>query len=83
MRISLLLTSMITISLLLFACTDQDAEKRIQAAEERAVAAEKRAVVAEERVLMLEKKLTENAERAAREAKAKESRYEKSSGRIW
>lgn len=70
-------------SLSMFACTDQEAEKRIQAAEERAVTAEKRATVAEERVLMLEKKLSENDERAAREAKAKESRYQKSSGRGW
>ena len=42
-------------SLLLISCTDQEAEKRIQAAEERALAAEKRAAIAEERLLMCEK----------------------------
>lgn len=67
----------------LFACTDQEAEKRIQAAEERAVAAEKRAAVAEERLLILEKKITENEERARKEKIAKESRYQKSDNVDW
>ena len=68
MRIALFLTAIMTCSLL-FACTDQEAEKRIQAAEERAVAAEKRAAVAEERLLILEKKITENEERALKRKK--------------
>lgn len=42
------------------------------------MAAEKRAVIAEERVLMLEKQLSENSERAKREAEAKKSTYRKS-----
>ena len=66
MRLTLFFTAIMTCSLL-FACTDQEAEKRIQAAEERAVAAEKRAAVAEERLLILEKKITENEERARKE----------------
>ena len=82
MRIALFLTAIITFSLL-FACTDQEAEKRIQAAEERAVAAEKRAAVAEERLLILEKKITENEERARKEKIAKESRYKKSDNIGW
>ena len=61
---------------LLFACTDQEAEKRIQAAEERAA-------VAEERLLILEKKISENEERARKEKIAKESRYEKSDRIGW
>ena len=82
MRIALFLTAIMTCSLL-FACTDQEAEKRIQAAEERAVAAEKRAAVAEERLLILEKKITENEERARKEKIAKESRYKKSANIGW
>lgn len=82
MRIALFLTAIMTCSLL-FACTDQEAEKRIQAAEERAVAAEKRAAVAEERLLILEKKITENEERARKEKIAKESRYQKSDNVDW
>ena len=69
--------------LILSACTDQDAEHRAKLAEQRAVAAEKRAAVAEERVLMLEKQLSENTERAKREAEAKKSTYKKSSGKTW
>ena len=70
MRITVLACCLVS-TLFLFACTDQEAE-------ERAVAAEKRAAIAEERVLILEKQLTENTERAKREAQAKESRYKKS-----
>lgn len=77
MRIALICSCVIT-SLFLFACTDQEAENRIKLAEERAMAAEKRAVIAEERVLMLEKQLSENSERAKREAEAKKSTYRKS-----
>jgi len=77
MRIALMCFCMIT-TLLLLSCTDQEAEKRIQAAEERALAAEKRATVAEERLLMCEKKLSDNVERAKREAEAKRSTYRKS-----
>lgn len=82
MRVTLLFFVVLTSSLLL-ACTDQEAEKRAQIAEARAIAAEKRATIAEERVLILEKKLSENAERAAREAEAKKSTYRKSSGKGW
>ena len=63
MRITLLACCLVS-TLFLFACTDQEAENR--------------AAIAEERVLILEKQLTENAERAKREAQAKESRYKKS-----
>ena len=68
---------------LLSACTDQEAEKRIQLAEERAVAAEKRAVIAEEKLLMLEKKMKDDAARNEADRKATESRFKKSSGRGW
>ena len=70
--------SCIVMSLLLISCTDQEAEKRIQAAEERALAAEKRAAIAEERLLMCEKSLSDDIERAKREAEAKKSTYKKS-----
>lgn len=69
--------------LILSACTDQEAENRAKLAEERAVAAEKRAAIAEERVLILEKQLSENTERAKREAEAKKSTFKKSSGIGW
>lgn len=82
MRLALFLTIIMSSSLL-FACTDQEAEKRIQAAEERARAAEKRAAVAEERILLLEKKISENQERVRKEKIAKESRYEKSDPVDW
>lgn len=82
MRRVLFLTAIMTCSLL-FACTDQEAEKRIHAAEERAAAAEKRAAIAEERLLILEKKIAQNEERALKEKKAKESRYEKSDRIGW
>ncbi len=82
MRVALFLTAIMACSLL-FACTDQEAEKRIQAAEERATAAEKRAAVAEEWLLILEKKISENEERACKEKTAKESRYEKSDRIGW
>ena len=75
MRLTLFFTAIMTCSLL-FAFTDQEAEKRIQAAEERAA-------VAEERLLILEKKITENEERARKEKIAKESRYQKSDNVDW
>lgn len=75
--------STILTTLFLFACTDQELENRAKLAEERAIAAEKRASIAEERVLILEKKLADNAERALREAQAKESRYKKSEDTDW
>lgn len=82
MRLALFLSAIMACSLL-GACTDQEAEKRIQAAEERAAAAEKRASVAEERVLLLEKKMNESLERARKEKIAKESRYQKSDDVDW
>ena len=82
MRFALLSIGMLA-SLFLFGCTDQEAENRAKLAEERAVAAEKRAVIAEERVLILEKQLSENTERAKREAEAKKSTYKKSDDINW
>lgn len=82
MRITLLACCLVS-TLFLFACTDQEAENRAKLAEERAVAAEKRAAIAEERALILEKQLAENAERAKREAQAKESRFKKSDEIDW
>ena len=77
MRIHFICSCMV-LSLILIYCTDQEAEKRIQAAEERALAAEKRAAIAEERLLMCEKSLSDDIERAKREAEAKKSTYKKS-----
>lgn len=68
---------------ILSACTDQEAEKRVQIAEERAVAAEKRATVAEEKLLMLEKKMKDDAARIDANKKFTEGRYEESPARAW
>lgn len=82
MRVSLLI-SVVLACAVLTGCNDQEAENRAKLAEERAVAAEKRAAVAEEKLLILEKQLSEDAERAKREAQAKENRYRKSKDIDW
>lgn len=75
------LFSVILTTFFLFACTDQETEKRVQLAEERAATAEKRAAIAEEKILKLEKQITDMKE--ANRKKIWESRYEKSDDIGW